>query len=147
MAQSTIETLIQVAGIAITFITGFVSWLLNEHSKRLGEEYQQKEERYVELVKALRGFYADSADQALRESFLQQLNLCWLYCPDEVIQKAYSFLRMVQPDQKQSDAEKEKAMGELILAIRKDLLTRKPVRSTALKPEDFKHFRATESGG
>ena len=143
MTQSTIETLIQVAAIAITLMTGLVSWLLNEHSKRLGEEYQQKEARYVELVKALRGFYTDSADQALRESFLQQLNLCWLYCPDEVIHKAYLFLQIVQPDQKQSDAEKEKAMGELVLAIRKDLLNRKPVRSTALKPEDFKHLKAT----
>src|SRR5262245_9933427 len=130
MAQSTIDTIIQVAGIAITLITGFVSWLLNEHSKRLQEEYKQKEERYVELVKALRGFYADSSDQALRESFLQQLNLCWLYCPDEVIQKAYTFLQMAQPDQKQADAEKEKAIGEFVLAIRKDLLSRKPVRGT-----------------
>ena len=69
------------------------------------------------------------------------------FLADAVIQKAYTFLRVVQPDQKQADAEKEKAMGEFVLAIRKDLLSRKPVRGTALQPEDFKHFRATELGG
>jgi len=143
MSQSTIDTMIQVAGIVITLVTGFVTLFLNEHSKRIEEEYKRKEERYVELIKTLRGFYADSFDQALRESFLQQLNLCWLYCPDEVIQKAYKFLALVPTDQKQLDAEKEKAVGEFVLAIRKDLLHRKPVRRTTLQPEDFKHLKAT----
>jgi hypothetical protein len=50
---------------------------------------------------------------------------------------------MVHTGQKPPDAEKERAIGEFILAIRKDLLNRKPVRHTNLKPEDFKHLRAT----
>jgi Pyruvate/2-oxoacid:ferredoxin oxidoreductase delta subunit len=143
MAQSTIDTLIQVGGVAITLVAGFVTWFLNERSKRSEEQYRRKEERYVELVKALRGFYVDSFDKEMRESFLHQLNLCWLYCPDDVIQKAYKFLSMVHTDQKQPDTEKEKAVGEFILAIRKDLLNRKPIRSTALKPEDFRHLKTT----
>jgi hypothetical protein len=67
----------------------------------------------------------------------------WLYCPDEVIQKAYKFLMMVRTDQKQPDADKEKAVGEFMFAVRMDLLGRKPVRNTSLRPEDFKHLRAT----
>lgn len=39
--------------------------------------------------------------------------------------------------------EKEKAVGALILAIRKDLIGRKPLKKTRLKPEDFKHLKAT----
>lgn len=79
----------------------------------------------------------------LRTEFLNQLNLCWMYCPDEVIYKGYNFLFMVHTGQKHSDEEKEKAVGELILAIREDLISRKPLKETRLKPEDFKHLQAT----
>lgn len=66
-----------------------------------------------------------------------------MYCPDEVINKVYNFLSMVATVQKYSDEEKEKAVGEFMLAIRKDLIRRKPMKKTNLKPEDFKHLRAT----
>lgn len=143
MAQSTIDTFIQVGGVVLTVIAGFVTLFLNERSKRSEEEYKRKEERYIELVTALRGFYVESFYKEMRENFLRQLNLCWLYCPDDVIHKAYKFLLTVQTSQKQPASDKEKAVGEFILAIRKDLLSRKSVRSTTLEPEDFKHFRAT----
>ena len=143
MAQSTIDTLIQVGGVVIALIAGFITLFINERSKRSEQEYKRKEERYVELVNALRGFYIDSPDKEKRENFLRQLNLCWLYCPDEVILKAYKFLMMVHTDQKQTVAAREKAVGEFMLSVRMDLLGRKPVRSTSLSSEDFKHLRAT----
>jgi hypothetical protein len=114
-----------------------------ERSKRIYEEYKRKEERYSELIRSLRGFYVDSFSKELRDQFLNQLNLCWMYCPDEVVHKAYKFLLMVHTDKKFSDYEKERAVGELIFAIRKDLINRKLLRKTELKPEDFKHLRAT----
>jgi len=116
---------------------------LNERSKRIYEEYKRKEDKYSGLIRSLRGFYVNSLDKELRTEFLAQLNLCWMYCPDEVINKAYNFLLLVHTEQKHSDEEKEKAVGELMLAIRRDLLSRKPLRKTGLKPEDFKHLRAT----
>ncbi len=42
-----------------------------------------------------------------------------------------------------SDEDREKALGEFIVAIRKDLADRKSLRKTELKPEDFKLLRAT----
>jgi Pyruvate/2-oxoacid:ferredoxin oxidoreductase delta subunit len=143
MAQSTIDTLIQVAGVTIGLIAGFITLFLNEYSKRSEEEYKRKELRYVELITALRGFYVDSHNTELKDSFLRQLNLCWLYCPDDVIRKAYAFLATVHTDAKQPDAIKERALGELILAVRQDLLLRKSTRRTDLKPKDFRHLRAT----
>ena len=50
---------------------------------------------------------------------------------------------MVQTGQEHSDEEKQKAVGELILAIRIDLISRKPLKKTTLKSEDFKHLTAT----
>ena len=94
------------------------------------------------MIRSLRGFYVDSLSKELRDEFLNQLNLCWMYCPDEVIHRAYRFLSMVHTDKEHSDDEKEKAAGEFILAIRKDLVDRRPLRETKLKPEDFRHLRA-----
>lgn len=138
-----VNILIPVIGAVIAFVSGLVTWYLNERSKRIYEEYKRKEEKYLGLIRSLRGFYVDSFNKELRTEFLNQLNSCWMYCPDEVIHKAYNFLLMVHTDQKHSDEEKEKAAGELMLAIRKDLISKKPLGKTNLKPEDFRHLRAT----
>ena len=143
MEQGTINIIITVIGAVIVFISGLVTWYLNQRSKRIYEEYTRKEEKYSGLIRSLRGFYVDSLNEELRTEFLNQLNLCWMYCPDDVIHKAYKFLLMVHTDQKHSDEEKEKAVGELMLAIRKDLISRKPLGKSNLKPEDFRHLRAT----
>jgi len=143
MEQSTIDTLIQVGGVVIALLAGFKTLFINERNKRSEQEYKRKEERYIELVNSSRGFYVDAFDKEKRVNFLHQVNLCWLYCPDEVIQNAYNFLMTVHTDQKQQAADKEKAFGEFMLAVRMDLIGRKPVKSTSLRPEDFKHLGAT----
>jgi hypothetical protein len=143
MEQGTVNIIITVIGGIIVFISGLVTWYLNQRNKRIYEEYTRKEEKYSGLIRSLRGFYVDSLNKELRTEFLNQLNLCWMYCPDEVIHKAYNFLSTVHTDQKRSDEEKEKAVGELIVAIREDLISRKPLKKTRLKPEDFKHLKAT----
>jgi len=145
MEQETLNVLIVLIPV-ITLGVGFLTWCLNERSKRIYEEYKRKEEKYSKLIRSLRGFYVSLSDKELekklRTEFLNQLNLCWMYCPDEVIYKAYNFLFTVRADQKHSDEEREKAIGEFILAIRKDLISRKPLRKTNLWPKDFKHLRA-----
>ena len=142
MEQGTVNMLIPIIGAVIVFVSGLVTWYLNERSKRIYEEYKRKEDKYSALIRSLRGFYVDSFNKELQTEFLNQLNLCWMYCPDEVIHKAYNFLLMVHTAQKYSDEEKEKAVGELILTIRKDLISKKPLVKTNLKPEDFRYLRA-----
>ncbi len=68
------------------------AWLLDRKQRRVTEEYQRNEERYRELLLALPGFYVGNLKTERREAFLNQVNLCWLYCSDEVIKKAYAFL-------------------------------------------------------
>ena len=57
--------------------------------------------------------------------------LCWLYCPDAVIHKAYNFLDHVHTGVKKSDEEKEQALGTFVLAVRKDL----PARETVVEED------------
>ena len=67
-----------------------------------------------------------------------------MYCPDDAIIKAYNFLSIVDTNSKSANGEREKVLGEFMLSIRKDLIKRKPLKKTSLKPEDFKHLKATE---
>ncbi|MCD6153236.1 MAG: hypothetical protein J7J07_04915 [Syntrophobacterales bacterium] len=122
-----------------------IAWFVNEWRKRVWEQYQRKEESYKELVHYLKGFYvgAENANE-LKAEFLSQLNRCWLYCPDEVIKKGYAFLNTVSPNKQSSDEVKEKAMGDFVATIRKDLLSRKLVRKTSLSSNDFRHLKVNQ---
>lgn len=118
-----------------------VAWFVNEWRKRVWEQYQRKEESYRELLRCLKGFYvgANNANE-LKAEFLNQLNRCWLYCPDDVILKGYAFLNTVHVSNASTDEIKEKAMGDFVASIRDDLLSRKLVKSTKLSGKDFKHL-------
>ncbi len=139
-----IGPLLTFLGVTLTALATIFGVFYNEHSKRIYEEYQRREERYSQLLQSLKGFYVSSPSKELREEFLNQLNLCWMYCPDEVIQKGYKFLFMVHTgaEDKYTNAERAKALGDFVLAIRKDLIDREPLEKTELTPEDFKRLIA-----
>ncbi len=119
-----------------------VAWFVNEWRKRVWEQYQRKEESYKELLRCLKGFYVGASNAAeLKEEFLNQLNRCWLYCPDDVIKKGYAFLDTVHTGQTSTDKVKEKAVGDFVASIREDLLSRKLLKKTKLTGEDFKHLK------
>jgi len=120
-----------------------LAWHLNERAKRKWEEYGRKEERYKELLRTLKGFYVTTPDPKLKEEFIHQVNLCWRYTPDEVIQKAYTFLDKVHIGANAKAKDREDAVGALVVAIRKDLLSRKTVKKTKLQASDYKHLRST----
>ncbi|WKJ90966.1 hypothetical protein QZJ86_02240 [Methylomonas montana] len=120
-----------------------IAWFVNEWRKRVWEQYQRKEESYRELLRCLKGFYVSAQNaNELRTEFLNQLNRCWLYCPDDVILKGYAFLNTVHTSNPSTDEEKEKAMGDFVASIRIDLLSRKLVTNTDLCGKDFKHLNA-----
>ena len=118
------------------------TWSLNEQSKAQWEQYKRKEASYVQLLKSLRGFYVSSYDLELRRKFIEELEKCWLYAPDQVIEKGYVFLNSVRKGKSKTKEEKEKAVGEFVLAIRKDLLSRKIVDETEFEPKDFQLIKA-----
>lgn len=141
------ENIISTLTIVVPILGIIIGWWLSERSKRKHEEYMRKEDRYTKLIESLRGFHVgsenDRLNKGLKERFLLQLNLSWMYCSDEVIRKAYAFLGTIHTGNEYSDKDREKALGEFIVAIRKDLADRKLLRKTELKPEDFKILKAT----
>jgi hypothetical protein len=120
-------------------------WFLNEWSKRSDRENRRKEERYKKLINGLSG-YVEPGDTKLQNEFKNELNLCWLYCPDDVIRKATDFYVKVG----MNAADRSDAAGELLIAIRRDAMRRRPrwydwlieliprFRRTTLRPEDYR---------
>jgi hypothetical protein len=129
--------------IALPTLTAIGAWFLNERSKLAWEQYKRKEENYKELLRCLKGFYVGTQDKDLKGQFIHQVNLLWLYAPDEVIETTYRFLEKVKTDVKSVDNEKELACGALVEAIRRDLLKRTVVKNTTLNAKDFQHFIST----
>lgn len=125
---------------------GAFAWFWNERRKRISEEFERKAQKYLALIESLEGFYVDvnpEDGRRLKATFLQELNKSWLYCSDDVIRKAYAFLNTVHTKEKQTSEVKERAVGELMLAVRRDLLARKPISVTSLSPSDFQHLTVT----
>jgi len=126
---------------ALPLLGAVIAWFANEWRKRISDQYQRKEANYKELLRSLRGFYVGASDaDELKREFLNQLNIAWLYCPDDVIKKGYIFLDTVHAQNVSPDAEKEVALGTFVAAIRCDLLSRKLVRKAKLSPADFRHL-------
>jgi len=134
-------------GAVLTLLGAVVAWLMNERQKRKDEQYQRKEANYKALIQSLKGFYVGANDAGpQRDEFIKQLNLAWLYCPDAVIKSGYKFLETVSTGKQCTDAEKERALGEFVLSLRADLLSRKMVDKTTLTANDLRHLKASSPG-
>lgn len=130
--------------LALPAAGAIIAWFWNERRKVRGEQLQRKEERYKELLRCLKGFYVNTQDQQLKREFIDQVGLCWLYAPDDVIQKANAFFASIHRQRQPlaSDEEKERALGQLVLVIRQDMLSRTLVTKTSLTAADWKSFNA-----
>ncbi|USH01081.1 hypothetical protein K6Q96_09015 [Grimontia kaedaensis] len=128
-----------------------IAWFVNEWRKRVWEQYNRKEESYKELLKCLEGFqqnFEPVEARKLRAQFLSEVNKCWLYCPDDVIEKAYQFLELSKKSSFNNESERDihyelldEAVGVFVTAIRQDLLSRKLVRKTELNEKNFMIYR------
>jgi hypothetical protein len=80
------------ATVTLFIISAFISiiiWLLNERAKRFNEIHLRKAERYVELIDLIENLMENEekkkpGDPDLKIKFIHQINLCWLYCSDDV---------------------------------------------------------------
>lgn len=131
----------------VPIVVAIIVWVLNEISKRKWEDYKRKEESYRNLLSSIKGFYSASHDVNLKQAFIDQLQICWLYAPDEVILKADQFLELVRVGDETTDSkkEREKTLGELVLTIRKDILSRKKTKKSKLKSDNFRLLHAQPS--
>jgi Pyruvate/2-oxoacid:ferredoxin oxidoreductase delta subunit len=144
MQQSTSHIVVAIIGavtVILSIVGSFYVQNLNEMSKRTYDEYIRKEARYTTLIESARGFYEVSENKEMKAEFINQVDKCWMYCPDDVIRKAYNFLS-AETGKGHSQDELKATLQEFILAMRKDLLSRQITKNTNLAPSEFQIFFA-----
>jgi len=124
-------------------VSSLTTWRWNEASKLSQENYIRRERQYAKLISYIHGFGEDNHGKEAKDKFIKELDLCWLYCSDDVIKKAGIFLGSVSIGSKATEEQQQKALAELILSIRKDLINNKRVSETKLEWRDFKFLHAT----
>lgn len=130
--------IIAILGILASLIT----WRWNYESRLAQENYLRREQQFAKLISCIHGFSTTASDKELRERFVKELDLCWLYCSDDVIKKSYRFLESVSTGSKATEEEQQKALGEWMLSIRKDLINNRRIKETKLEGRDFKFLGA-----
>lgn len=100
---------------------GVLGYVIKGYMDRKARDRREREKRYIQMLKTLKGFYVGSQNSQLVQEFVDVLNESYLYASDDVIKAVNDFLFAVKVGVPSSDADREKAFQRLILTIRRDL--------------------------
>ena len=124
---------------------GILSWLYNEIQKRRIKLLTEKEKRYENLIRLIRSLGETDDNIVKGNEFIVEFQLCWMYCPDNIITSGNQFLDSMNREKVEMDQNNiNKLKGEFILELRKDLMKMSnPILyltrcRTKLKYDDFR---------
>lgn len=132
------EWLIALVPLISAAMVAVMAYLFSSRSKRDESIIRFKEEKYAKLLVKLQGFVGTTTSGQLKREFFEEQYQSWLYASDEVVESLNAMVRLViegrgsAPDPEAG----RKAVGEIVLAMRRDLL-----HKTAL---DYTAFRYTD---
>lgn len=117
-------------------IGGFISYYFSSKSKKLEVMLKFREEKYSNLLIHLQGFVGTTTSSVTKKKFFEEQYKSWIYGSDEVVTAVNKLVELVIKSQgKEPNAEEgRKAVGNIVLAIRKDLLGK-----TTLSYKDFRY--------
>ncbi|WP_462155468.1 hypothetical protein [Pseudoalteromonas piscicida] len=90
-------------------------------SKRGESALRHKEEQYAKLLVKLQGFVGQTANSKTKKEFFEEQYKAWLYCSDEVIDAINHMVSLVRNGGAPDPDEGRKAVGIIVVAMRKDL--------------------------
>lgn len=127
-----------IAGLASSYFTYYFAI----KSKRNEAILKFKEEKYSNLLVLLQGFVGMTASAEMKRKFFKEQYKSWLYCSDNVVKAINKMVQLViMSKHKTPDIEEgRKAVGNIVLAMRTDLL-----RKTKLKYNDFQYTDVHEN--
>ena len=128
----------EVNTILTAIISSYLTYYFAIKSKRDEAILKYKEEKYSNLLVLLQGFVGATANSKTKKEFFEEQYKSWLYSSDEVTVAINKMIQLViESDGKNPNPEEgRKAVGNIIVAIRKDLLGK-----TTL---DYSSFRYTD---
>ncbi len=114
-----IENAISLILIALT--GSYLTYFFTKKTKRDEAIIKYKEEKYSNLLILLQGFVGSTSNTETKKKFFEEQYKSWLYCSDEVVISINHMVQLVIKSE-MSREEGKKAVGNIVLAMRKDLL-------------------------
>jgi hypothetical protein len=121
--------------LASAAIGAFLTYLFTSRVKRGESIVRFKEEKYAELLVKLQGFVGSTTSAQLKREFFEAQYQSWLYASDDVVKSLNAMVRLVI-ENRGSPPKPEvgrRAVGEIVLAMRRDLLHETDLDYTAFQ--------------
>jgi hypothetical protein len=136
------EWLIALVPLVRAALGAFLAYLFTSRTKRDESITRFKEEKYAKLLVKLQGFVGATTSAQLKREFFEEQYQSWLYASDEVVESLNRMARLVieSRDAPPDHEIGRKAVGEIVLAMRRDLL-----HKTALDYTSFQYTDVLES--
>lgn len=118
--------------------SAFLAYIFTSRATREEAVLKFKQEKYAKLLVKLQGFVGTTTSAQLKREFFEEQYQAWLYSSDEVVEALNKMVQLIidsrgkQPDPLAG----RKAVGEIVVAMRRDLL-----KKTNL---DYSAFRYTD---
>ena len=123
----------------LTAIVGsYLTYYFASKSKRDEAISKYKEEKYSNLLILLQGFVGETANHQTKKKFFEEQYKSWLYSSDEVVEAINKMVTLIiESDGNNPNQQKgRKAVGDIVVAMRKDLLGKTKL--------DYSSFRYTD---
>jgi hypothetical protein len=135
------EWLVAVVPLLSAALGAYLAFLFTSRAKRDESITRFKEEKYAKLLVKLQGFVGATTSAQLKREFFEEQYQSWLYASDEVVESLNRLVRLVIESRGQAPdpAAGRKAIGEVVLAMRRDLL-----KSTKLAHQSFRYTDVLE---
>lgn len=132
------EWLIPIVPLISAALGALVTYLFTSRAKRDESILRFKEEKYAKLLVKLQGFVGLTTPGKLKREFFEEQYQSWLYSSDEVVRALNTMVRLVIEGQGlPADPEAgRRAVGEIVLAMRRDLLHKTSLDYTAFRYTD-----------
>ena len=130
------NVLLIILPVVVGVISSYLTYYFTIKTKKNEAILKFKEEKYVTLLITMQGFIGKTANADLKQSFFEEQYKSWLYCSDEVVKAINNMVRLVidSRGKKPNTDEGRKAIGNIVLSMRKDLLGK-----TKLDYNDFQY--------
>ncbi len=118
-------------------IGSYLTYYFTARSKQKEVVLRFREEKYANLLVLLQGFVGITATAETKRKFFDEMYRSWLYSSDDVVQAINKMVRLIIEANGASPSVEngQKAVGNIVLAMRKDLLA-----STNLTYADFQYI-------
>ncbi len=105
-------------------VGSYLTYYFTIKSKQKESILKFKEEKYTNLLILLQGFVGKTVSAEKKTKFFEEQYKSWLYSSDEVVEAINKMVSLVIESRGQTPKPEEgrKAVGDIVLAMRKDLL-------------------------